>query len=124
MAKTIVIDLDGVIADFENCKEGCDYSGYPETYQQLKRLNCPLREGAIEFLTKIKSQGFKIIIYTSRVQQESKLTLDWLKKYKIPYDELYLDKPRGIIYIDDLAHEFKSFEEAEKCLKNRSSPQK
>ena len=123
MSRAVVVDLDGVITDFEHCTVGCNYTGYPERWQQLKRDQCPLRQGAVEFLTRLKNSGLKIIIYSSRIQQESKSTWNWLKKHHVPFDELVLDKPRGFCYIDDLAHEFKSFEEAEKeiCARNPSS---
>ena len=34
------------------------------------------------------------------------ITMDWLKKYKIPYDEIHFGKPWADIYIDDNAYRF------------------
>jgi len=120
MARTVVIDLDGVLTDFENCKVGCNYEGYPKTYKQLQRDKCPLREGAQEFINNLRKKGFKIIIHTSRIPEEGFVTVKWLWRNKIHYDRIRYNKPRGIIYIDDLAHEFKNFKEAEKEICNRS----
>ena len=120
MAKTVVIDLDGVLTDFENCTYGCDYSDYPEKWQKLQRLKCPLRPGAVEFLTRLKEMGLKIIIYTSRIQAEASDTYAWLTQNKVPYSDIVFGKPRGVIYIDDLAHEFKNFTEAEKEIIRRT----
>lgn len=69
----------------------------------------------INILKLIKSHGNTIIIYTSRgmkthnnnvgkvIAEISKVTLDTLDKFEIPYDELYFGKPYADIYIDDLA---------------------
>jgi dTDP-glucose pyrophosphorylase len=35
-----------------------------------------------------------------------KMTLDWLEKYEVPYDEIFFWKPNGDIYIDDKAKTF------------------
>ena len=34
------------------------------------------------------------------------ITLNWLKKHNIQYDEIYFGKPWADIYIDDNAHRF------------------
>ena len=50
--------------------------------------------------------GLIIILVTSRVESERAVTEKSLKKYGIQYDALIMDKPRGFIYVDDLAHRF------------------
>ena len=30
-----------------------------------------------------------------------KITLEWLSKYKVPYDEIYFGKPNAQVYIDE-----------------------
>ena len=119
MAKSIVIDLDGVITDFEHCSIGCDYTGYPEKYLQLQRDKCPINPDAISTLKKIKSKGMRIIIYTSRILAEKKVTENWLKKNGVIYDELVFGKPRALLYCDDLAHEFKSWDNLLKEIDKR-----
>jgi hypothetical protein len=121
MSKTIVVDLDGVIVDFENCPNRgiCDYSGYP-TSSKLKRTECKVNPSASTFLNRIRDElGLKIVIVTSRVQSESYHTKIWLKTNNIPYDEIHFNKPRGLIYIDDLGHEFKSWSNVFKEIKKR-----
>jgi hypothetical protein len=39
------------------------------------------------------------------------LTLNWLEKYEIPYDEIYFGKPNGQIYIDDRALRFSTWDD-------------
>lgn len=104
MKENIVMDLDGVIVDFYRCKENCDYSKYPNI--TLKRNRCPLRKGTIKTMTAIKKMGFRIVIFTARIERERKVTERWLKKNKVPYDELVMNKPRGWLYPDDFGYRF------------------
>ncbi len=97
----IVIDLDGTI---------CEIKKPSQSYEDVKPL-----PGAVEKIAHMRSQGHYVIIQTARnmVTCESNLgqvmknvglvTLEWLKKYAIEYDEIYFGKPYGHIYIDDLA---------------------
>ena len=100
----ICIDLDGVI---------CQLRKADETYEILKPV-----AGSIEKIKKLKSQGHYIIIYTARrmkthnantakvIADIGKITLDWLAKHEIPYDEIMFGKPWADIYIDDNAFRF------------------
>lgn len=107
----ICIDLDGVICNLK--KEG-------ETYDQL--LPVP---GAPEALRELKDSGHYIIINTARHMKTCQgnlglvgaritlITLQWLEKYQIPYDEVYFGKPHADIYIDDNAYRFTSWDKIE-----------
>lgn len=108
MTKRICIDLDGVIAQLKKADE---------TYEEVKPV-----PGAIDKLKKLKKHGFYIIIYTARhmktckgnqglvIKRLGKITLDWLEKYNIPYDEIFFGKPWADIYIDDNAFRFTSWD--------------
>ena len=101
--KKILIDLDGTIHKYS--KGFIDGSMY----------DVP-NEGAVEFINELKNKGFSIIIYTARIQTEDdsnnrEQTLkikNWLKKYKIPYDDIISKKIPAIAYVDDRAVEFKN----------------
>jgi capsule biosynthesis phosphatase len=105
----ICIDLDGVICQLK--KEG-------ETYDILLPV-----DGAQEHLRQLKDAGHYIIINTARhmktcqgnlgmvVAKISLITLKWLEKYEIPYDEIYFGKPHADVYIDDNAYRFNSWGE-------------
>ena len=105
----ICIDLDGVI---------CRLRKTDEAYDVLKPV-----EGSVEKIKKLKSEGHYIIIYTARrmkthnantakvIADIGKTTLDWLAKYKIPYDEIMFGKPWADIYIDDNAFRFNKWDE-------------
>ena len=104
----IVVDLDGTI---------CPIKQDGQSYADLK----PLPQ-AIERLNQLKEAGHYIIIQTARnmrtqqgnlgkvMQNIGKITLDWLAKYEVPYDEIYFGKPNGHVYLDDRAFRFESWD--------------
>jgi capsule biosynthesis phosphatase len=105
----IVIDLDGTI---------CPIKKEHQHYSDLEPL-----PGAVEKIVEIKELGHYIIIMTARnmATQEAnlgkvmknigKVTLDWLEKHKIPFDEIHFGKPNAHLYIDDRAFRFNSWDE-------------
>jgi capsule biosynthesis phosphatase len=105
----IVIDLDGTI---------CNLKEENETYADVKP-----KPGVVEILNTWKEEGHVIIIQTARnmATQQSNLgkvlknvglvTLEWLERHQIPYDEIYFGKPNGHIYIDDRAFRFTQWED-------------
>lgn len=104
----IVIDLDGTI---------CPVKGEGEEYGALKP-----HPGAVEKLRMLHEAGHYIIIQTARnmktcesnlgkvMKNVGKVTLEWLERYGIPYDEIYFGKPNAEIYIDDRALRFSSWD--------------
>jgi capsule biosynthesis phosphatase len=72
-------------------------------------------EKNIKFLRYLKSFEHTIIIYTARRMRThngnvgkclcdiGQITFDTLKKFNIPFDEIYFGKPYADVYIDDLA---------------------
>jgi capsule biosynthesis phosphatase len=97
----ICFDLDGTLVSFPQKKD--DYS----TVLPIERN--------IKFLRYLKKNGHVIIIHTARrmkthggnigkVNAEiAVITFETLKKYDIPFDEIYFGKPNANFYIDDLA---------------------
>ena len=97
--KTIVVDVDGVIAD----TNGSDYKN-----------SKPLKYG-IDWVNKRYEQGYYIIIMTARYdkiefgnlarQYEAGYIelVDWLNKHSVKRHEVRMGKPRAFLYIDDRA---------------------
>jgi len=87
----------------------------PNDYSSVE----PITE-TINYLKKLKDNGHTIIIYTARrmrthqgnvgsvIADIAQTTIETLKKYNIPYDELYFGKPYAHFYIDDLMIDPKS----------------
>lgn len=104
----IVIDLDGTI---------CPVKGEGQKYENLEPF-----PGAVEKISALKSAGHYIIIQTARnmatqdsnlgkvIKNIGKVTLDWLDRHNIQYDEIYFGKPNAHIYIDDRAFRFSNWE--------------
>ena len=105
----IVVDLDGTI---------CPIKQSHQTYADLVP-----HPGAVERLKELRTNGHYIIIQTARnmatqqsnlgkvVQNIGKVTLDWLEKYDVEYDEIYFGKPNAQIYLDDRAFRFTGWDE-------------
>ena len=92
----LIIDLDGTI-----CTEEKTFS------RNLAKPN----KDAKESIEKLKSAGYTIIIYSARSWNEYEMTIDWLKKNKIPFDQLILGKPIGKYWIDDRAIKYSSWKD-------------
>ena len=104
----IVIDLDGTI---------CTLRQKHETYADVL-----VKPGAAELIKKLRKEGNYIIIQTARnmatceanlgkvMKNVGKVTLEWLDKHNIEYDEIYFGKPNGDLYIDDRALRFENWD--------------
>ena len=118
----IVIDLDGTI---------CPIKENDGKYEELIPL-----PGAVEKINELKNAGHYIIILTARnmatqgsnvgkvMKNIGKITLDWLEKYHIAYDEIYFGKPNAHIYIDDRALRFSDWENVNYDLLNEIAKEK
>ena len=92
----LIIDLDGTI-----CTEEKTFS------RNLAKPN----KDAKESIEKLKNMGNTIIIYTARSWNEYEMTIDWLKKNIIPFDQLIMGKPTGDYWIDDRAIKYSSWKD-------------
>ena len=112
----ICIDLDGVI---------CELKKGNESYANLNPV-----PGSIEKIKHLKNEGHYIIIHTARrmkthksnkgrlLKDVGKITLDWLEKYNVEYDEIYFGKPWANVYIDDNAFRFETWDKIDNKGKN------
>ncbi len=107
-------DLDGTI---------CENKFADETYDELKPI-----DGAVETLNKLKNDGHYIIILTARnmethnnnvgkiIANQAPTVINWLEKYKIPYDELHFGKPVADFYVDDKGYKLDDWHKFNKDL--------
>lgn len=103
----ICIDLDGVI---------CRLRRPGEQYADLEPV-----PGAVEKLCALRSAGHYIIVCTARhmktcsgnvgqvIARQGRITLEWLARHGIEYDEIHFGKPHADVYIDDNAVRFEQW---------------
>ena len=92
--RTIAVDLDGVIAEYDGWK-GRGVLGAP-------------RADVVEALRVLRDEGWKIVIHTTRGEDEVR---DYLASHQIPHDEINRNtdyrtggvKPVADVYWDDRA---------------------
>lgn len=84
----IIIDLDGTICTEE---------------RQFSRCLAKPKEGAVEAVNGLYDAGHIIIIYTARTWAEYEMTVNWLKENGVKYNQLFMGKPVGDVWIDDRA---------------------
>jgi hydroxymethylpyrimidine pyrophosphatase-like HAD family hydrolase len=113
LPKTVAIDFDGTLNEYKEWGDG-------------KIKNNPL-EGAVEAINTISSLGYKVVIYTCRMNVEVNNVIEqlpmlqnWLKENNLEFVEISMTgKPIADIYIDDRAIEFKgNWNEVTERIKN------
>lgn len=104
--KTIMIDLDGVLATEERTFE--------------RPLAEPL-PGAREALQQLRGAGHTLVIYTARGWAEFRYTKQWLDDHGFPYDGLHMGKPIAEIWIDDRALEHRDWDATLARLRERGA---
>lgn len=114
----IVLDVDGTIC---TTKGNGDY-----------RDVVPL-PGAVETLKQWKLDGHYLILQTARhmytyASNEGKILAnfgyfyEWLAKWEVPFDEIYIGKPHGAVFIDDKGYRHIDWEQTKEFINNFQEP--
>jgi capsule biosynthesis phosphatase len=105
----ICLDLDGVI---------CDFRRPGETYADVRPM-----PGAVDRIRDLRAAGHHVIIQTARhmkttggnvglvIARQGQITLEWLDRNGIEFDEIHFGKPFADVYIDDNAFRFLTWED-------------
>ncbi len=81
--KNFLIDIDGTI---------CDDIPNEEPERMVTTLPYP---DALKIINKWYSEGHRITFFTSRTEEQRKLTEEWLNKHGFKYHAIVTGKPRG-----------------------------
>jgi hypothetical protein len=109
--KTIVLDFDGVLHDYDEWR-GAEVIGEPV-------------EGALDFVWWLKERGYGLRIISVRAAHEGgKVAIQkWLKKHGFPKISVSHEKKGGCLYIDDRAIRFEGdFDQMYQYLADNPNP--
>lgn len=98
--KTIGIDFDGTICQKQKYGDGI--------------ITQEPHIGAKDVIEKLKNAGYRISVFTTRlnpkfggdIEWKKQQIINWLNKYEIPFDDVSNNKPEAVAYIDDRAIRF------------------
>ena len=90
-AKTVVLDLDGVV------------HAYHKGWHGGVLYDVPV-DGAVEGIEQLRARGYRVIIFTARDNLNA--VQAWLGQYGIEVDGVTNYKPVGFVYVDDRALRF------------------
>lgn len=87
----IAVDIDGIL------------TVETEGYGEIAYTNRTPQLDAIQIVNQQKGKGNTIILYTARYPEDKKVTVAWLKRYKVKYDRIIFGKLQYDLLIDDKA---------------------
>lgn len=85
--KTIIFDIDGTLADITHRLQYVKNKDYEKFFELMPKDKPRKTE---QTLIKILAKEFKTILLTGRPEVYRTKTETWLKKHKIPYDNLIM----------------------------------
>lgn len=88
--KTIAVDFDSTLHQYDRGWQGGALYGAPIP-------------GAVEALTRLHNEGFRLVVFTCRADNPNQTwaVQDWLTQHGFPEMAVTNVKPQAIAYIDD-----------------------
>lgn len=100
LARTVAVDFDGVLHP------------YTEGWVGPEPADEPPMPGAVEFLTVLVGDGFRVVVFSTRCDTEEGLegTRRWLAKHGLDplIDDVTCRKPAAVAYVDDRAVSYRA----------------
>lgn len=94
MVRTVVVDIDGVIATEGKTKVYSDEAGW--CYGK-----CAAIPEGVDMVRRLYADGVRVVFHTARPAHDRNVTESWLRRKKIPYHALIMGKPLAAMYLDD-----------------------
>lgn len=88
--ETVVVDLDGTLCDTTTIEhlvtdEKPDFAAFHQA-----SADAPVRAEVLAAVRDARQSGRRVVVMTSREFVWRDLTLDWLARHEVPYDELLM----------------------------------
>lgn len=106
-APIICFDMDGVICE-DTLGSFNDLSTWTEIQWEAYFFRCKPIHKTIAIMKHLNDLGCRIKIYTARPSRFTEITVKWLIKWVVYYDDLKMNKPAADVYIDDKGLRFTS----------------
>lgn len=101
----ICFDMDGVICEDTLGKDTLGNKVDPANWTELQWehyfYKCTPIKKTIAIMDRLCDLGCRIKIYTARPTRFTKVTVLWLTRWYVYYDDLKMNKPAADLYIDD-----------------------
>jgi hypothetical protein len=93
MAKTIIVDLDGTLADIGHRLKYVEPGKRKDWKSFFAEMHLDqLNEWCRELMLAMKNAGFRIDIVSGRPDDYKDVIIAWLKQYNVPFDGIHLRK--------------------------------
>jgi len=112
----IAFDIDCTLTK----KFSFDYINIPATEHYNFYMKCKPNKTMIELCNKYKKDGHEVFIFTSRATEHFYVTKRWLRKNKVKYHYLIMNKPYYDIIYDDKSKEVIFEEEKEGAVRKNA----
>jgi len=105
--RAVIFDIDGTLANCDHRRHLVDFKNYENTgkknwdeFKRLASIDTPIGD-IVELLRHFYLLGFAIVLCTGRSSDQYGQTYDWLKRYGIGFDDLFMREP-GCFRPDDV----------------------
>ena len=103
--KAIIVDLDGTLCDIEHRIH--HVKSKPKNWQAFNQGIDQDKSyfWCIELIAAMKARGYKVFFVTGRQESSREMTVSWLTRHHVDYDELYMRGNRDFREDSDVKEE-------------------
>lgn len=89
--RTIIVDLDGTLADVRHRLHHIDLKGRKDWDRFFDAMpDDPLNEWCLHLIRAMTKEGYRIAIVSGQPDTYAPQIKEWLARYDVPYDDLFL----------------------------------